>query len=59
MGDGSRLTLAANLSAEPIEYIPKAKRRDILSVGSFEDSRLGGWSIAWRLQSGVTPTGWS
>ncbi len=56
MGDGSRLTLAANLSAEPLAGIPTAKGRKIFGVGAVEDSRLGAWSIAWRLQDGVAPT---
>jgi maltooligosyltrehalose trehalohydrolase len=52
MGDGSRLTLAANLSVEPLAGIPKAQGRQIFSVGSSRDSGLGAWSIAWSLQNG-------
>jgi maltooligosyltrehalose trehalohydrolase len=56
MGDGSQLTLAANLSAEPLGGIPNARGREIFSLGSIEDGRLGAWSVAWRLQIGVAPT---
>ena len=51
------MTLAANLSAEPLAGIPTAKGREIFSVGAIEDGRLGPWSIAWSLQDGVVPTG--
>ena len=57
MGDGSLLTLVANLFAEPLAGIPKAKGREIFSIGSVEDGGLGAWSIAWSLQNGVAPTG--
>jgi malto-oligosyltrehalose trehalohydrolase len=50
MGDGSRLNLAANLSAEPLAGIAKAEGREIFSVGASRDGRLGAWSIAWSLQ---------
>jgi maltooligosyltrehalose trehalohydrolase len=52
LGDGSRLTLKANLSAEPVVGTPKANGREIFSVGSVAGSRLGAWSIAWSLQNG-------
>jgi hypothetical protein len=44
--------LAANLSAEPLAAIPKADGREIFSVGSIADGRLGPWGVAWSLQDG-------
>jgi maltooligosyltrehalose trehalohydrolase len=52
MGDGSQLTLAANVSARPLAGIPRADGREIFSVGSIEAGRLGPWSVAWSLENG-------
>jgi maltooligosyltrehalose trehalohydrolase len=51
LGDGSRLTLAANLSDKPL----KAQRpggREIFSIGPVEDDRLAAWSVVWTLHGG-------
>jgi malto-oligosyltrehalose trehalohydrolase len=53
LGDGSRLTLTANLSAAAREdRITAAKGREIFTLGPIENGRLGAWSIAWRLEDG-------
>jgi maltooligosyltrehalose trehalohydrolase len=52
MGDGSRLNLAANLSAEPLAGIAESEGREIFAVGLTGDGSLGSWSIAWTLQNG-------
>jgi hypothetical protein len=51
LGDGSWLTLAANLSDKSL----KAQRpggREIFSIGPVEDDRLGAWSVVWTLHGG-------
>jgi malto-oligosyltrehalose trehalohydrolase len=59
LGDGSRLSLAANLSGEAAAgnlgcavSAGDFKGREIFSVGSFAGGRLGAWSAAWSLESG-------
>ena len=51
MGDGSRLALAANLSANPVGT-DRIDGREILSIGSVEDDRLGPWSVVGSLHGG-------
>jgi malto-oligosyltrehalose trehalohydrolase len=51
LGDGSRLTLTANLSAEALGLAHREKSGEIFSVGSIEGGRRGAWSVAWSLQS--------
>jgi maltooligosyltrehalose trehalohydrolase len=52
LGDGSRLTLTANLSAEALGLAHQEKSGEIFSVGTIEGGTLGAWSVAWRLRSG-------
>jgi malto-oligosyltrehalose trehalohydrolase len=49
LGDGSRLCLTANLSPEALELTDDGQGREIFSVGSVEDGRLGAWGVAWSL----------
>jgi maltooligosyltrehalose trehalohydrolase len=52
LGDGSRLTLTANLSAAARDGIERSPGREICSIGSREDDRLGAWSVVWSLEDG-------
>ncbi|MGH7046800.1 MAG: malto-oligosyltrehalose trehalohydrolase [Stellaceae bacterium] len=49
MGDGSLLSLTANLAAAPQGGLPNRSGRIFCLVGSIEDGRLDGWSVAWSL----------
>ena len=49
LGDGSLLSLAANLTAAPLGGFPKRPGRMLCRVGSIEDGRLDRWSVAWSL----------
>lgn len=49
LGDGSRLRLAANLSAVPRDGFGIATGRQLYAIGSVEGGRLGAWSVVWSL----------
>jgi len=51
LGDGSWLTLAANLSDNPLK-VQRPGGREIFSIGPVEDNRLGAWSVVWTLHGG-------
>jgi 1,4-alpha-glucan branching enzyme len=50
LGDGSRLTMAANLSAAVLDGVDAEPGREIFAAGSREDGRLGAWSVIWSLE---------
>jgi maltooligosyltrehalose trehalohydrolase len=51
MGDGSRLSLVANLSGERLSSVASQGRR-LWSVGSTGESSLGPWGVVWSLDEG-------
>jgi hypothetical protein len=52
LGDGSRLRLAANLSAAPRDGFTRPKGRALYATGSAEGGRLAAWSVLWSLENG-------
>ncbi|HEV7255876.1 MAG TPA: malto-oligosyltrehalose trehalohydrolase [Mesorhizobium sp.] len=53
MGDGSRLTLAANLSSTPLSGHAPPRGRALWSEGSVEEG-LGSWAVMWTIVGGTT-----
>jgi len=51
LGDGLRLSLATNLSTKPVGT-HRTGGRQIFSIGSVENDRLGAWSVIWSLHGG-------
>jgi maltooligosyltrehalose trehalohydrolase len=51
LGDGSRLTVTANLSSATKDGIDRVPGREIFSVGSTGGGRLGAWSVVWSLEN--------
>jgi malto-oligosyltrehalose trehalohydrolase len=49
LGEGSTLTVIANLSVEPLAGIDVPAGNRIWLEGSMDDRRLGAWSVLWTL----------
>jgi malto-oligosyltrehalose trehalohydrolase len=52
LGDGSRLTLVANLSPKTPLHVGDVEGKQIFSVGDFTNGTLGAWAVVWSLQYG-------
>lgn len=50
LGDDSRLTLDANLQADPIEGMPAPAGREIWREGEVDGNRFGPWTIRYCLE---------
>jgi 1,4-alpha-glucan branching enzyme len=51
LGDGSRLHLAANLSAEPAEHLARPPGELIYARGGLRDGAAPPWSLIWTLEA--------
>jgi malto-oligosyltrehalose trehalohydrolase len=49
LGDGSTLSMVANLSAEEITGVPAAPGRCLWCQGHADGERLAAWSVVWNL----------